>query len=44
MSLLEQVTKDLKMRSDSQNILIVSETALRPLWDTPEEDEAWKHL
>ena len=32
-------------QSDERNFLdLASETALEKLWDTPEEDEAWKNL
>jgi uncharacterized protein (DUF1778 family) len=28
----------------AQQTALLSEAALRRLWDTPEEDEAWRHL
>jgi hypothetical protein len=34
----------LKSEEDSFNGLLLSESALRKEWDTPEEDEAWASL
>jgi hypothetical protein len=33
-----------RSESDSFNGLLLSESALRKDWDTPEEDEAWANL
>ena len=33
-----------KGQDDSFNGLLLSETALRKDWETPEEDEAWRSL
>jgi hypothetical protein len=42
-----EFVRDLAQRalpSEGRAMALMSEAALRKIWDTPEEDEAWSHL
>lgn len=39
-----QPNHDINTDLDSYEIMLASENALKQIWDTPEEDEAWAHL
>lgn len=42
--LSQSIGYDLESPIDTRELMLASESALKKIWDTPEEDEAWQHL